>query len=138
MSAFEKVGLAAAVALAAFSGFAETPDYFVEWVQPSEANLYVDTGVRGKTGVKAELKATNVSCGEYPVLLGSWGGQGEGRRFNLVMNKNEQARWEYGSYQYADLGYFCWYGGDFTVQVICTAGGAMSSTWTNNRGDSIV
>ena len=138
MSAFEKVGLAAAVALAAFSGFAETPDYFVEWVQPSEANLYVDTGVRGKTGVKAELKATNVNCGEYPVLLGSWGGQGEGKRFNLVMNKNEQARWEYGSYQNADLGNFCWYGGDFTVQVICTAGGAMFSTWTNNRGDSIV
>jgi len=63
--------LAATIAAsAAISTFAtpmpeNTPDYFVEWVQPSAA-LYVDTGVIGKCGVKAELKYLYVQNGTYP------------------------------------------------------------------------
>ena len=63
------------VASAPSSSQAETPDYFVEWVQPSSPNLYVDTGVRGKVGVKAELQYIHVQNGNYPVMLGSWGGE---------------------------------------------------------------
>ena len=66
--------LAASVALTAVCGFSETPDYFVEWVQPSSPNLYVDTGVQGKVGLKAELQYIHVQNGSWPVMLGSWGG----------------------------------------------------------------
>ncbi len=123
----------AAASMLPIAAAAETPDYFVEWVKPSAA-LYVDTGVKGDTGVKAELKATHVASGTYPVLLGSW--NGDNKRFNLVMSHDEKARWEYGN-NMQDFGNFTWYGGDFTVQVECTAAGAMSSTWTNNKGETI-
>ena len=123
----------AAASMLPMAAAAETPDYFVEWVKPSAA-LYVDTGVKGNTGVKAELKATHVASGTYPVLLGSW--NGDNKRFNLVMSHDEKARWEYGN-NMQDFGNFTWYGGDFTVQVECTAAGAMSSTWTNNKGETI-
>ena len=109
---------------------AETPDYFVEWVQPSAA-LHVDTGVRGKVGVKAEVQFIHRSNPNYPVLLGSWGGNK--KRFNLVMHWNEQARWEYGD-QMNNLGAFPWYGVLTTVFVEVPANGAMSCTWTNNEG----
>ena len=108
--------LAASLALSAFCGYAETPDYFVEWVKPSAA-LYVDTGVKGNTGVKAELKVTHVASVTYPVMLGSW--NGEGKRFNLVMHYGEQARWEYGN-EMISLGAYTRYGVDYTVQVECT------------------
>ncbi len=112
---------------------AETPDYFVEWVQPSAA-LRVDTGVRGKVGVKAEVQFIHRSNGDYPVLLGSWGGNN--KRFNLVMHWGEQGRWEYGN-QMNNLGGFPWYGLLTTVSVEVPANGAMSCTWTNTEGGSM-
>ena len=113
---------AAAICVAAAPSLsqAETPDYFVEWVQPSSPNLYVDTGVRGKVGVKAELQYIHVQNGNYPVMLGSWGGNQ--KRFNLAMHWGEQARWEYG---------------DRMVEVVVPADGKMSCTWTTTRGDRI-
>ena len=72
-----------------------TPDYFVEWVR-SRGNLYVDTGVAGKVGVKAEMSFFHCSSSEFPVMLGAWGEENE--RFNLVMHHYNQCRWEYGSY----------------------------------------
>ena len=110
-----------------------TPDYLVEWVQPS-ASLYVDTGVKGKCGVKAEVKFAHVYSGEYPVMLGSWGG--DNKRFNIVMDKNEQARWEYGN-QMNDLGNFAYYGSLVTVEAEVSAAGAMTGTWTNQSGGKI-
>ena len=125
--------LAASVALTAVCGFSETPDYFVEWVQPSAA-LHVDTGVRGKVGVKAEVQFIHRSSPTFPVLLGSWGGNK--KRFNLVMHWNEQGRWEYGD-QMNNLGGFPWYGLLTTVSVEVPANGAMSCTWTNTEGGSM-
>ena len=125
--------LAASVALTAVCGFSETPDYFVEWVQPSAA-LHVDTGVRGKVGVKAEVQFIHRSSPTFPVLLGFWGGNK--KRFNLVMHWNEQGRWEYGD-QMNNLGGFPWYGLLTTVSVEVPANGAMSCTWTNTEGGSM-
>ena len=112
---------------------AETPDYFVEWVQPSAA-LRVDTGVRGKVGVKAEVQFIHRSNGDYPVLLGSWGGNN--KRFNLVMHWGEQGRWEYGN-QMNNLGGFPWYGALTTVNVEVPTNGAMSCTWKNTEGGTM-
>ena len=126
--------LATSVALAAVCGFAETPDYFVEWVQPSSPNLYVDTGVQGKVGVKAELQYIHVQNGSYPVMLGSWGGNQ--KRFNLAMHWGEQARWEYGD-RMDSLGAITRYGVGCTVEVVVPADGKMSCTWTTTRGDKI-
>ena len=109
-------------------------DYFVEWVQPSSANLYVDTGVRGQVGVKAEVQFIHRSNGDYPVLLGSWGGNN--KRFNLVMHWGEQGRWEYGN-QMNNLGGFPWYGALTTVNVEVPANGAMSCTWKNTEGGTM-
>ena len=119
------------------SGFAaptpeNTPDYFVEWVQPSAA-LYVDTGVTGKCGVKAELKYLYVQNGTYPVMLGSWGG--DNKRFNLVMHQNEEARWEYGN-EMVNLGAFAHYGEAMDVSVEVTAAGTVSFAWTNTNGQT--
>ena len=108
-----------------------TPDYLVEWVQPS-ASLYVDTGVKGKVGVKAEVKFANVSCGDYPVMLGSWGA----RRFNLIMHWGQQARWEYGDAM-INMGAFPWYGTVVTAEVEVSAAGAMTGTWTDQAGGKI-
>ena len=108
-----------------------TPDYLVEWVQPS-ASLYVDTGVKGKVGVKAEVKFANVSCGDYPVMLGSWGA----RRFNLIMHWGQQARWEYGDAM-RNWGAFPWYGTLVTAEVEVSAAGAMTGTWTDQAGGKI-
>ena len=108
-----------------------TPDYLVEWVQPS-ASLYVDTGVKGKVGVKAEVKFANVSCGDFPVMLGSWGT----RRFNLIMHWGQQARWEYGDAM-INMGAFPWYGTVVTAEVEVSAAGAMTGTWTDQAGGKI-
>ena len=129
--------IAAFVASATISTFAtptpeNTPDYFVEWVQPSAA-LYVDTGVIGKCGVKAELKYLYVQNGTYPVMLGSWGG--DNKRFNLVMHQSEEARWEYGN-EMVNLGAFAHYGEVMDVSVEVTAAGAVSFAWTNTNGQA--
>ena len=128
-----------------------TPDYFVEWVR-SRSNLYVDTGIIGKVGVKAELSFYHVqnSNQQYPVMLGAWGDTYE--RFNLVMHKDKRCRWEYGHY---DSGKFSnpastgmdsdgvavsmdtEYGTLCNVTVECRADGGMSSTWTGSNGNSI-
>jgi hypothetical protein len=122
-----RAAIAAMAAIAVTSTFAaNTPDYFVEWVQPSSPNLYVDTGVQGKVGVKAEVQFIHRSNGDYPVLLGSRGGNN--KRFNLVMQGGEQGRWEYGN-QMNNLGGFPWYGALTTVNVEVPANGAMSCTW---------
>ena len=109
-----------------------TPDYFVEWVQPSAA-LYVDTGVTGKCGVKAELKYLYVQNGTYPVMLGSWGG--DNRRFNLVMHQSETARWEYGNTM-TNYNNAAHYGETMSVSVEVTAAGAMSASWSNANGET--
>ena len=62
--------LAASVALAAFCGFAETPDYFVEWVKPS-GNLYVDTGIRGKSGTKISVRFYHADADNYANIIGA-------------------------------------------------------------------
>ena len=147
--------LAAAIgASAVISTFAaptpeNTPDYFVEWVR-SRSNLYVDTGVAGKVGVKAEVSFYYIQHDTYPVMLGAWGAEKE--RFNLVMHENRRCRWEYGHY---DSGQFSnpamtgmdsngvnvsmdtEYGTLCDVTVECSATGAMSSTWTGSKGNSI-
>ncbi len=147
--------LAAAIgASAAISTFAtptpeNTPDYFVDWVR-SRSNLYVDTGVAGKVGVKAEVSFYYIQHDTYPVMLGAWGAEKE--RFNLVMHENKRCRWEYGHY---DSGQFSnpamtgmdsngvnvsmdtEYGTLCDVTVECSATGAMSSTWTGSAGNSI-
>ena len=113
---------------------AETPDYFVDWVQPSSANLYVDTGVRGKTGVKAELQFlySRPSDQRWPVMLGSWGS----KRFNLVMNDYDESRWEYGE-SMSNLGGLAYEGALCTADVEVSAAGLMSGTWTNSQGTRI-
>ncbi len=126
-----------------------TPDYFVDWVR-SRSNLYVDTGVAGKVGVKAEVSFYYIQHDTYPVMLGAWGAEKE--RFNLVMHENKRCRWEYGHY---DSGKFSnpamtgmdsngvnvsmdtEYGTLCDVTVECSATGAMSSTWTGSTGNSI-
>ena len=126
-----------------------TPDYFVDWVR-SRSNLYVDTGVAGKVGVKAEVSFYYIQHDTYPVMLGAWGAEKE--RFNLVMHENRRCRWEYGHY---DSGKFSnpamtgmdsngvnvsmdtEYGTLCDVTVECSATGAMSSTWTGSTGNSI-
>ena len=147
--------LAAVVAvIAVTSTFAaptpeNTPDYFVDWVR-SRSNLYVDTGVAGKVGVKAEVSFYYIQHDTYPVMLGAWGAEKE--RFNLVMHENKRCRWEYGHY---DSGKFSnpamtgmdsngvnvsmdtEYGTLCDVTVECSATGAMSSTWTGSTGNSI-
>ena len=109
-------------------------DYFVEWVQPSSPNLYVDTGVRGKTGVKAELQFLFSRPGNerYPVMLGSWGS----KRFNLVMNNYDQSRWEYGE-SMSDLGGLAYEGSLCSAEVEVSAAGLMSGTWINSQGTKI-
>ncbi|MBO7683608.1 MAG: C10 family peptidase, partial [Kiritimatiellae bacterium] len=113
---------------------ANRPDYFVEWVQPSSANLYVDTGVRGKTGVKAELQFlySRPSDQRWPVMLGSWGS----KRFNLVMNDYDESRWEYGE-SMSNLGGLAYEGALCTADVEVSAAGLMSGTWTDSQGKKI-
>ena len=148
------ISAAAMAAIAATSTFAaptpeNTPDYFVDWVR-SRSNLYVDTGVIGKVGVKAEVSFYYIQHDTYPVMLGAWGAEKE--RFNLVMHENRRCRWEYGHY---DSGQFSnpamtgmdsngvnvsmdtEYGTLCDVTVECSATGAMSSTWTGSAGNSI-
>ena len=145
---------AVVVAIAVTSTFAaptpeNTPDYFVDWVR-SRSNLYVDTGVAGKVGVKAEVSFYYIQHDTYPVMLGAWGAEKE--RFNLVLHENRRCRWEYGHY---DSGQFSnpamtgmdsngvnvsmdtEYGTLCDVTVECSATGAMSSTWTGSNGNSI-
>jgi hypothetical protein len=148
------ISAAAIAASAVTSTFAaptpeNTPDYFVDWVR-SRSNLYVDTGVAGKVGVKAEVSFYYIQHDTYPVMLGAWGAEKE--RFNLVMHENRRCRWEYGHY---DSGQFSnpamtgmdsngvnvsmdtEYGTLCDVTVECSATGAMSSTWTGSKGNSI-
>ena len=136
-SAIGRVALVATsicVATAPSQSRADMPDYFVEWVQPSSANLYVDTGVRGKTGVKAELQFlfSRPSDQRYPVMLGSWGS----KRFNLVMNDYDESRWEYGE-SMSNLGGLAYEGALCTADVEVSAAGLMSGTWTDSQGKKI-
>jgi len=90
------IALLCAVSAPAAPAPENTPDYFVEWVR-SRGNLYVDTGVAGKVGVKAEMSFFHcTSSSAFPVMLGAWGEENE--RFNLVMHNYNQCRWEYGSW----------------------------------------
>ena len=121
----------AVAGLIALPAAAETPDYLVEWVQPSAA-LYVDTGVKGKCGVKAEVKFSNINTDRWPVMLGSW----NDKRFNLVMHDYQNARWEYG-YAMVNWGDFPYYGSLVTAEVEVSASGAMTGMWTNQSGETI-
>ena len=61
---------AAAICVAAVSSSsqAETPDYFLEWVE-SKSNLYVDTGIRGRCGTKAEVRFANLGGDTHHAML---------------------------------------------------------------------
>ena len=148
------ISAAAMAAIAATSTFAaptpeNTPDYFVDWVR-SRSNLYVDTGVAGKVGVKAEVSFYYIQHDTYPVMLGAWADTNE--RFNLVVHQNKRCRWEYGSWDAgtfsnpaatgmdgdgANISMDTEYGTLCDVTVECSATGAMSSTWTGSAGNSI-
>jgi hypothetical protein len=129
-----------------------TPDYFVEWVR-SKSNLYVDTGVIGKVGVKAEISFYHESTNEpHPILLGSWSAV-DLDRFHLVMHTGDTCRWEYGSYEAgkysepaatgmvsndgAKINANSVYGSFRNVVVECRADGSMESVWSGANGSSI-
>ena len=129
----------ATVAMLAFAASARatpavenTPDYFVEWVR-SRGNLYVDTGVAGKVGVKAEMSFFHcTSSSACPVMLGAWGEENE--RFNLVMHNNNQCRWEYGSW--CSISATTAYGAIRNVTAECRADGSMEAVLTSANNSS--
>ncbi len=46
--------LISVIALAATAALAETPAYYVEWIQTS-GTQYINTGINGKAGIQTEL-----------------------------------------------------------------------------------
>ena len=61
------------VALVAAAAFAETPAYYVEWIQTAGAQ-YINTGVNGKAGIQAEIDFQFAAIGNSVVVLGSSAG----------------------------------------------------------------
>ena len=78
----------------------ETPDYFVEWVQP-ESPLFIDTGVIGRSGTAVDIKMSNNNAFDaFSSMLGSWtanwrGGKGESyvNIFGRFFTNNKGASW---------------------------------------------
>ena len=78
----------------------ETPDYFVEWVQP-ESPLFIDTGVIGRSGTAVDVKMSNNNAFDaFSSMLGSWtanwrGGKGESyvNIFGRFFTNNKGASW---------------------------------------------
>ena len=78
----------------------ETPDYFVEWVQP-ESPLFIDTGVIGRSGTAVDIKMSNNNAFDaFSSMLGSWtanwrGGKGESYViiFGRFFTNNKGASW---------------------------------------------
>ncbi len=118
---------------------ADTPDYFVKWVQPSSPNLYVDTGIIGKSGVKAEVDYIYVqnSSQSFPVMLGAWNNLGSDDRFNLVMHQGENWRWENGSHCLTHSSQYIRYGMHCTATVeVPAAGTSMSGVWKDSMNQN--
>ncbi len=110
-----------------------TPDYFVEWVQPNGA-LYVDTGITGKCGTKAEIGFSNANSGTYPCLLGSFRKDATEKRFHLLGFWRESVRFQYGTKFKEDSYAYVPYGGNFLVESEIAPDGTISGRCTRWNG----
>ncbi|MBQ5531484.1 MAG: hypothetical protein IIT98_05730, partial [Kiritimatiellae bacterium] len=123
--------------LVALPAAAETPDYFVEWVQP-ESKLYVDTGITGKAGMKATVEFQNVSSGNFPCMLGSAKilDNGSWHHFGLCAFWGESMRFWYGT-TYNSNGYgYVPYTYDFKTECTVAPDGLLSATCTKIDGST--
>lgn len=62
-----------AIALAAAAAVAETPAYYVEWVQTA-GTQFINTGVNGKAGIQTEIDFQFAALGNSVIVLGSSAG----------------------------------------------------------------
>ena len=127
---------AAAICVAAVSSSsqAETPDYFLEWVE-SKSNLYVDTGIRGRCGTKAEVRFANLGGDTHHAMLaaakitnGTWAHLGF-----CTMWGESMRFWYGGTYASDGYGYVPW-GGDYLTEVEASTTGALSGKTTKADG----
>ena len=83
------------IATFAFTAFAETPAYYVEWIQTS-GTQYINTGVNGKAGIQAEVDFQFTAMANGVVVLGSSAGSDATafEPFRLAPSK------QYPSYRY--------------------------------------
>ena len=65
--------LISVIALATAAAFAETPAYYVEWIQTS-GTQYINTGINGKAGIQTEIDFQFTAIGNSVIVLGSSAG----------------------------------------------------------------
>ena len=130
-SKFTGRALAASLALSAVCGFAETPDYFVEWVKPT-GNLYVDTGIRGKAGTKIYVRLYHADADNFANIIGA-SASGGSQRVGIGF-WGESNRYNYGSeYKGAGCGYVP-YTYDYIIEQEFSATGVITSKTTYPGG----
>ncbi len=130
-STFTGRALAASLALSAFCGYAETPDYFVEWVKPT-GNLYVDTGIRGKAGTKIYVRFYHADADNFANIIGA-SASGGSQRVGIGF-WGESNRYNYGSeYKGAGCGYVP-YTYDYIIEQEFSATGVITSKTTYPGG----
>ena len=115
--------LAAAICVGAAR--AETPDYFVEYAEPS-AYLYVDTGIIGKSGTRVEIRAANFGGGE--ILIGAR--HTDSVRFEPVRFWGEQSGMKYANNSYHQTVFSPYYG-DWIYDHAVSSAGVLTATVTD-------
>ena len=100
-----------------------TPDYLVEWVKPT-ANLYVDTGIMGKSGTKIQVRFNHVDYDNYAYIIGSAAASGQ---FLGIGFWGESNRYKYGTeYKGSGCGYTP-YGYDYIIEQEFSATGVINA-----------
>ena len=139
MSMRKMIASVAVCATAAVPSFAtptpeNTPDYFVEWVQPN-GKLYVDTGIIAKDGIKAETYLQHVKTEgvTYPAMLGAFFYTGN-KRFIPCGFANNEIRLQYGT-SYNDVGPGSVpYGDECLIETEYPVGSQLTSRATKHNG----
>ena len=104
---------------------AETPDYFVEYAEPA-ANLYVDTGIIGKSGTRVQIRAANFGGGE--ILIGAR--HTDSVRFEPVRFWGEQSGMKYANNSYHQTVFSPYYG-DWIYDHAVSSAGVLTATVTD-------
>ena len=120
------IGIAAfAAAICVAAARAETPDYFVEYAEPS-AYLYVDTGIIGKSGTRVQIRAANFGGGE--ILIGAR--HTDSVRFEPVRFWGEQSGMKYANDSYHQTVFSPYYG-DWIYDHAVSSAGVLTATVTD-------
>ena len=119
------IGIAALAAAICAAARAETPDYFVEYAEPS-AYLYVDTGIIGKSGTRVQIRAANFGGGE--ILIGAR--HTDSVRFEPVRFWGEQSGMKYANNSYHQTVFSPYYG-DWIYDHAVSSAGVLTATVTD-------